>query len=120
MNALKSEGECFEKFKDFKALVKTQSKNKFKVFRSDNGGEFVSKAFNCSLNDHGIKKQTFTMYIPQQNEVTEHANHIIVEMSRIHIQNHDISSRVETVADSVYIREGCLTRALDSITSKKI
>ena len=37
-------------FKDYKALVETQSKHKIKIFWSDNGGEFVSK-------DQGIQKQ---------------------------------------------------------------
>ena len=44
--ALKSKGNCFEKFKKFKALVEMQLEYKIKTFWSDNGGEFVSKAFN--------------------------------------------------------------------------
>jgi hypothetical protein len=35
-----NKGECWEKFKEFKALVKKQSEHKIKVFRSDNGGEY--------------------------------------------------------------------------------
>lgn len=54
--ALKSKGECFQRFKEFKALVETQSKHKIKAFRSDNGGEFISKAFIHFVKDHGIEK----------------------------------------------------------------
>ncbi len=41
-------GECLEKFKEFKALVETQSDHKIKVFRLDNGGEYISKGFQGS------------------------------------------------------------------------
>ncbi len=80
---LKSKGECLEKFKEFKALVETQSKHKIKVFRSDNGGEYVSKGFKCFFNAHGIEKQTSTPYRPQQNGMAERANRTLVEMVRI-------------------------------------
>ena len=36
--------------------------HKIKTFRLDNDGEFDSKAFDNFLKDHGIKKQTSTMY----------------------------------------------------------
>ena len=39
-----------------------QSEHKIKTFRLDNGGEFDSKAFDNFLKDHGIKKQTSTLY----------------------------------------------------------
>ena len=45
MYVLKSKGEVFAKFVEFKALVEKQSEHKIKAFRSDNGGEFTSKAF---------------------------------------------------------------------------
>ncbi len=54
-----------EKFKEFKALVETQSEHKIKVFRSDNGGEYISKGFEHFLRAHGIEKQTSTPYRPQ-------------------------------------------------------
>jgi transposase InsO family protein len=79
---LKSKGECLEKFKEFKALVETQSEHKIKVFRSDNGGEYISKGFKGFLKAHDIEKQTFTPYRPQQNGVAERANRTLVEMAR--------------------------------------
>jgi transposase InsO family protein len=79
---LKSKGECFEKFREYKALVETQSDHKIKVLRSDNGGEYVSQAFQEFLKTHGIVHQTSTPYTPQQNGVAERANRTIVEMAR--------------------------------------
>lgn len=46
MYMLKIKGECHEKFNELKALVETQSEHKIKVFRLDNGVEFISKEFN--------------------------------------------------------------------------
>jgi hypothetical protein len=42
------------------AFVETQSEHKIKVFRSDNGGEYISKGFQGFLKAHGIEKQTST------------------------------------------------------------
>ncbi len=119
--ALKTKGECFEKFKEFKALVETQSELKIKAFRSDNGGEFISKAFKQFLKDHGIAKETSTPYRPQQNGVAERANRTIVEMARsmLHAQKLDKSFWAEAVANAVYTRNRCPTRALDSITPEE-
>ncbi len=82
MYLLKSKGECLEKFKEFKALMETQLEHKIKVFRSDNGGEYISKGFQGFLKAHGIEKQTSTPYRPQQNGVVERANCTLVEMAR--------------------------------------
>ena len=38
---LKKKDEVFERFKDFISLVENLSKNKIKILRSDNGGEFI-------------------------------------------------------------------------------
>jgi predicted acetyltransferase len=48
----------------------------------DNNGEFVSKAFNQVLKDHGIEKQMFIPYTPQQNGMAERVNCTIVEMAK--------------------------------------
>jgi len=119
--ALKTKGECFEKFKEFKALVETQSEHKIKTFRSDNGGEYISKPFKRFLKDHGIEKQTSTPYTPQQNGVAERANRTIVEMARsmLHAQKLHKSYWAEAVANAVYTRNRCPTRALESMTPEE-
>jgi transposase InsO family protein len=118
---LKSKGEVFEKFKEFKALVETQSEHKIKVFRSDNGGEFISKGLRRFLKEHGIEKQTSTPYRPQQNGVAERANRTIVEMARsmLHAQNLKKSFWAEAVVNAVYTRNRCPTRTLPSITPQE-
>ena len=48
---LKSNGECFERFKEFKALVKFHFEYKIKAFWSNSGGEFISKIFEQYLKE---------------------------------------------------------------------
>jgi transposase InsO family protein len=119
---LKTKDECFIRFNEFKALVETQSEHKIKAFRSDNGGEFMSKAFLKFLVDPGIAKKTSTPYRPQQNGVAEHANLTIVEMARsmIHAQKLDKLFWAEAVVNAVYTRNRCLTRALERMTPEEM
>jgi transposase InsO family protein len=118
---LNSKGECLEKFKEFKALVETQSEHKIKVFRLDNGGEYISKGFEGFLKAHGIEKQTSTPYRPQQNGVGERVNRTLVEMARsmLHAQNLKKSLWAEAVVNAAYTRNRCPSRALPSITPEE-
>jgi transposase InsO family protein len=118
---LKSKGECLEKFKEFKALVEKQSEYKIKVFRSDNGGEYISKGFQGFLKAHDIEKQTSTPYRPQQNGVADRANRTLVEMARsmLHAQNLKKSLWAKAVVNAVYTRNRCPSRALPSITPEE-
>ena len=43
---LKAKSEAFGKFMEWKSLVETQSEQKMKALRTDNGGEFISKQFD--------------------------------------------------------------------------
>jgi hypothetical protein len=52
---LRAKGKAFDKFKEYKALVENQTGMKIKTFRSDNGGEFVSKNFYNFLHACGIQ-----------------------------------------------------------------
>jgi len=118
---LKSKGECLEKFKEFKALVETQSKHKIKVFRSDNGGEYISKGFKRFLKAHDIEKQTSTPYRPQQNGVAKRANRTLVEMARnmLHAQSLKKSFWAKAVVNVAYTRNPCPSKPLPSITPEE-
>ena len=51
---LKKKSEAFECFKIYKELVENETDLKIKCLRSDNGGEFTSKAFQQYCDEHGI------------------------------------------------------------------
>jgi hypothetical protein len=42
---MKTKGQVFNQFQEFKALVENQTGKKIKVLRTDNGGEYTSKEF---------------------------------------------------------------------------
>ena len=53
---LKEPNEVLSKFKEFKALVKNQTK-KIKILRSHNRGEYISENFNELCISIGIKRK---------------------------------------------------------------
>eukprot|EP00253_Pinus_taeda_P014813 PITA_14813 len=84
---LKHKDEAFKMFKDFKALVENQTRKKIKIFRSNNGREYISNEFidyfkkegqRNKLEDAGRKgtfvgyyenSKAFRKYIPGQRQV---------------------------------------------------
>jgi transposase InsO family protein len=71
---LKTKGEVFNKFKEFKTLIENLSEKNIKVLRSDNGGEFTSDEFKALCGEDGIKRELSTPYNLQQNGVVERKN----------------------------------------------
>jgi 5'-3' exoribonuclease 2 len=51
---LKSKDETFARFRQWKAMVETQTERKVKYLRSDNGTEFCSREFEYYCRDAGI------------------------------------------------------------------
>ena len=68
---LGKKSDTYDKFKNFKALVKNQSDKKIKVLRTDGGGEFTSDEFEDYLSEHGIHHEKTVAYTPEQNGVAK-------------------------------------------------
>ena len=79
---LKQKSEAFEKFKEWKVLVETQTNRKVKKLGIDNGSEFCSKEFNQFCRKQGIERHKTIRGIPQQNGLAERMNRTIMEMVR--------------------------------------
>ncbi|KAJ0703042.1 putative RNA-directed DNA polymerase [Helianthus annuus] len=79
---IKNKMEVFENLKDFYELVLTQFKTKIKVFRSDNGTEFVNNQMNSFFKEKGIIHQTSCSYTPQQNGVAERKHRHLLNIAR--------------------------------------
>ena len=60
-------------------LQLTQTGHRVKTLRSDNDGEYTSRAFKQYLSKKGIRHQTTTPYTPMQNGVAERINRTIQE-----------------------------------------
>jgi len=52
-------------FKEFKVLIENQAGKKIKVFRYDNGGEYISNEFIEFCKQTRIKKEIIVPYNPK-------------------------------------------------------
>lgn len=118
---LKSKAEALAKFQDFQHMVEKATGRHIKVLRSDNGGEYVSKAFTLYLQQQGIRHQTTAPYSPEQNGVAERANRTLVEAARsmLHARGMDHKFWGEAVATAAYLRNRCSTKAVLGMTPEE-
>ena len=115
---IKHKHEVLEKFKEFVSLISNITDNTIKVLRSDNGGEYCSKAFEAYLKEHGISHQLTVPYNPAQNGVAERMNRTIVESARSMLSHSNLSNEfwAEAINTSVYLRNRCPSVALSDVT----
>eukprot|EP00249_Psilotum_nudum_P006059 c19429_g2_i1 orf=254-703(+) len=66
---LKVKSEAFGKFKEWLAMVETETGAKLKKLRTDGGGEYISHEFETFCKHRGIRRQLTTAHTPQQNGV---------------------------------------------------
>ena len=52
---LQHKSQVLDMFHKFKLMVENETNHRIKVFRLDNGGEYISHAFTKYLDDNGIK-----------------------------------------------------------------
>eukprot|EP00170_Pyropia_yezoensis_P001781 contig_7619_g1785 len=71
--------DAADALKDVLQEWETRSGNKVKAIRSDNGGEYLSNAFEGWMRGKGIQHQLTTPYTPQQNGVAERYNRTLME-----------------------------------------
>ena len=62
VHSLKRKEKVLTIFQSFVTLVETQSNKKVKCLRFDNGGEYVSKAFQEFCDAKGIKREFVAPY----------------------------------------------------------
>jgi len=112
---LKKKSDTLEVFKGFKTLAENSSGRKMKAFRTDNGSEYLSKAFQNFLKQYGIQHQTTTPYTPQQNGVAERANRTIVECARTMIYAQGLGKEFwgEAVTTTTYLKNSSPTRSTE-------
>lgn len=79
---LKSKAEVLDTFIRFKVFVENQMEAKIKVFRTDNGKEYLSAQFDKFCQVNGMQHQLTCPYSPQQNGVAERMNRTLVEKAR--------------------------------------
>ena len=73
----KSKDEAFNVFKIWKTCAEKETSKSLKILHMDGGGEYTSTAFSSYLAENGIKCELTNAYTPQENGVSEHANHTL-------------------------------------------
>ena len=121
---MKSKSETLSKFREYVALMENATGHKVlqlrtvKRIRSDNGGEYTSKAFDEFCKGKGIKHEFTIPYSPQQNGVAERMNRTILDLaiSMLHQTNLGLEFWAEAIATAVYIRNRSPTTRLKEKT----
>ena len=90
---LKHKDDTFAAFKEWKVMIERQTEKEVKVFRTDNGGEFCSDAFDDYCRKEGIVRHHTIPYTPQQNGVAERMNRTIISKARCMLSNARMNKR---------------------------
>ena len=102
---MKNKDDTFAAFKEWKAMIETQTERKVKLLRTDNGGEFCSNAFNDYCRKECIVRHLAIPYTPQQTGVAERMNRTIISKARCMISNARMSKCfwAEAAATACYL-----------------
>lgn len=71
VNLLKSKVEVLSHFKIYCQKFFNKFGHNIKIFRSDNGGKFLSNEFTLYLNEKGIERELTIPYCPSSNGISE-------------------------------------------------
>lgn len=77
-----TKGEVTDQVINFYQMVQTQFEQSIKIFRSDNGTEFLTNKLSDFLSSVGCVHQTTCPYTPQQNGVAERKHRHLLEVGR--------------------------------------
>ncbi|KAL4032604.1 hypothetical protein IC575_005684 [Cucumis melo] len=101
-------------FKRFKTLVEKESGYYIKPLRSDRGGEFTSNEFKTFCTENGVRRPTIVPFTPQQNDVVERKNRIILNMAQSMLKCKKMPKEfwAQAVECAVYLSNRSPTRSL--------
>ena len=92
---MKRKSEAFDKFKEFERCSTNECGLSIGIFRSDNGGEYISKEFEKFLLDKGIHHELSAPYSPAQNGVAERINRTLMESARTMMAQAGLSDKYQ-------------------------
>ncbi|GKB53758.1 putative RNA-directed DNA polymerase, partial [Tanacetum coccineum] len=79
---LKGKDDVYDSLISFVQMFLNQFEMNIKVFRSDNGTEFINNRLQTFFNDKGILHQTTCVYTPQQNGIPERKHGHLLNVAR--------------------------------------
>jgi transposase InsO family protein len=100
--------------KHLQAVAEKGSGRKLRVLRTDNGREFTAGEFAAYCADEGIQRHYSAPYSPQQNEVMERRNQMVVAMARALLKQRNLPARFwgEAVVTAVHLLNWAPTKSL--------
>ena len=115
---LATKAECFTTFKQYKKWIENLTEKKIKILRTDNGGEYLSKAFMTYLTEHGVIHQTTVPYTPQQNGTAERLNRTLMQTVRSLLEHANLPQEfwAEALQTATYLRNRIPKTSLDNKT----
>jgi hypothetical protein len=120
---MKMKSEVLDYFRIWQKRAECHTGCKVRTLRSDNGGEYLSRAFKDHLMEHGITHQLTVPYTPQQNGAAKRLNRTLLNSTRSmlkHINFHKIFW-AEAVTTACYIKNRVTTTGLpNNITPHEI
>ena len=116
---IQNKSEVYDKFIELITMLENVTGQKLKVFRSDRGGEFMSKSFENFLKSRGILHQLATADAHAQNGVAERMNRTLLEQSRAMLCDSGVPKSFwgEAVATAVYVRNRSPSTSIPSNTT---
>lgn len=102
---LNQKSEVASNIKKFVKMIQKEHGHNIRVFRSDNGTEFVNGEVNKFFSDMGIRHQRTVPYTPEQNGCAEREMRTIVESARtmIHAKRMEKRFWAEAVNTAVHV-----------------
>nr|GEY59349.1 zinc finger, CCHC-type [Tanacetum cinerariifolium] len=115
---LKSKDEAFETFKECKLKVENEVGKKLKSFRTDRGGEFISREFTRYCKENGILRQLTSPYSLKQNGIVERRNRSVMSTTRSMLKAMHMPQNfwAEATRHAVYVLNRVATKALKDST----
>jgi hypothetical protein len=119
---LHEKSKAFTLYKTFEARLLTQKGVKIKVFRTDRGGEYLSKEFNAHLDEQGTTQKLTVHDTLEYNGVSECLNCTLLKKVRVMIHNSGLPKFLwgEAVMHTVWLKNCTWTRALGYTTPHKL
>ena len=96
------------------ASAENETEEKIKILRTDNGGEYISKAMQDFLKSREIQHQRTVPHSPQQNDVSERLNRTLLEMARAMMADSELPKYLwaEAISEACYIKNRLPTSSL--------
>jgi len=111
---LQKKSDLLSEYKKWLTKVQQHTGTKIKILLSDIGGEYVLNAFKALHDENSTTHQTTVPDKPQQNEVAERLNRVLVEMACTMMRLKDVDQDLwaDAIKTAVFIKNRVTRRAL--------